>query len=125
MKKVEFSTGDKVVTIKDGELRSGEIRNFFPVNPPVFVVQYEDGTIAKVPYDNVAPAPKTETAAENAPVEKSEITITPDEFREIACRVIAENTKGRPLVGLAIVPLVGKIHKALFEEPAKNDNFFN
>lgn len=120
MQKVEFSTGDKIVTIKDGELRKGVIKNFFPVNPPVFVIEFEDGTVEKVLYNNVAPEPKTETPEENAPVEKSEITITPDEFREITCRVIAEETKDHKIVGLACASIMGKIHRALFVEPWEN-----
>lgn len=123
MKRIDFSTGDEVVTIKDGELRKGVIKNFFPVNPPVFVIEFEDGTVEKVPYTNVAPAPKTETQEseeKNEPVEKTEITITPDEFREISCRVIAENTKENKIVGLAFASLMGKIHRALFIEPWEN-----
>lgn len=120
MKKVEFSTGDKVVTIKDGELRKGVIKNFYPITPPVFVIEFEDGSVEKVLYSNVAPEPKTETPEENAPVEKPEITITPSEFREITCRVIAEEYKSRKLLGLAVASLMGKIHRALFIEPWEN-----
>lgn len=124
MKRIEFSTGDEVVTIKDGELRKGVIKNFFPVDPPIFVIKFEDGTVEKVRYDKVAPAPKTETQEpeeKNEPVEKTEITITPDEFKEIACRVIAAETKSHKLLGLALVPIMGKIHRALFIEPWEND----
>lgn len=125
MKKVEFSTGDKVVTIKDGELRKGVIKNFYPITPPVFVIEFEDGSVEKVLYSNVAPEPKTETPEENAPVEKPEITITPSEFREITCRVIAEETKKHKIVGLAFASLMGKIHRALFIESWENEKNLN
>lgn len=125
MQKVEFSIGDKVVTIKDGELRKGVVKNFFPVNPPIFLIEFEDGTVEKVLYNNVAPEPKTETPEENAPVEKSEITITPDEFREITCRVIAEETKKHKIVGLAFASIMGKIHRALFVESWENEKILN
>ena len=120
MKKVEFSTGDKIVTIKDGELRKGVVKNFYPVNPPVFLVEFEDGSVEKVLYSNVAPEPKTETPEETEPVEKSEITITPDKFKEITCRVIAEETMDRKFIGLMFAPIMAKIHSALFVEPWEN-----
>lgn len=127
MKSIEFNTGDKVVTIKDGELRKGVVKNFYPmVTPPIFAIEFEDGTVEKVPYNNVAPEPKTETPEEkNDPVEKSEITITPDEFREITCRVIAENTKEHKIVGLAFASIMGKIHRALFIEPWEEEKILN
>ena len=125
MKQIDFNIGDKVVTIKDGELRKGVIKNFFPVNPPVFVIEFEDGSVEKVLYSNVATGPKTETPEENAPVEKSEITITPGEFREITCRVIAEETKKHKIVGLAFASIMGKIHRALFVEPWENEKILN
>ena len=126
MQKVEFSTGDKIVTIKDGELRKGVIKNFYPVNPPVFLIEFEDGAVEKVLYSNVAPEPKTETPEEeNKPVEKSEITITPREFMRITTRVIAENTKDRKLVGLAFASIMSKIHIALFVDDWENENFLN
>lgn len=122
MKKIEFSIGDKVVSIKDGELRKGVIKNFYPVNPPVFAIEFEDGTVEKVPYSNVAPEPKTETPEEKTePVEKPEITITPDEFREISCRVVAEETKSHKIIGIAFTAILTKIHKALFVDAWEND----
>ena len=126
MKKVEFNTGDKIITIKDGELRKGVIKNFFPINPPVFLIEFEDGTVEKVLYSNVAPEPKTETPEEKIePVEKSEITITPDEFMSITTRVIAEETMDRIEVGLAFAPIMAKIHTALFVDEWENENFLN
>lgn len=122
MKTIEFCTGDKIVSIKDGELRRGVVKNFYPmVNPPVFLIEFEDGNVEKVPYSNVAKEPKAETVENTEPVEKSEITITPDEFREITCRVIANETKEHKIVGLAFASVMGKIHKALFVEPWENE----
>ena len=122
MKEVLFNIGDKIVTIKDGELRKGVIKKFYPmVNPPIFAIEFEDGTVEKVPYNNVAPDPEAKTQeAENAPVEKTEITITPDVFKEITCRVIVEETKDQKLLGLAFASLMTKIHRALFVEPWEN-----
>ena len=122
MTKTSFSIGDKVVIIKNGELRKGVIKNFYPVAPPIFAIEFEDGTVEKVPYTCVASEPTTETPEEETEsVEKTEITITPDKFKEIACRVIAEETKDRISLGLVIAGIVSKIHKALFVEPWEND----
>ena len=121
MKKISFNIGDKVVTIENGELRKGVIRNIYPMNPPICVIEFEDGTVKKELYSSVAPEPKAETQEEIAPIEKAEITITPDKFKEIACRVIAEETKDRISLGLVIAGIVSKIHKALFVEPWEND----
>lgn len=108
--------GDNVVVIEDGELRNGVIKTVFDmVTPPMYAVEFEDG-IEKVPFNRVAPAPKTEIPEEQKrePVFKSEITITPDEFMNIATRIIAEETKEHKLVGFATTILLAKIHKALF-----------
>lgn len=115
MKQIDI--GDKIVTIRDGELRKGVVKNSYPVNPPVLAIEFEDGTVEKVFSSDVAPEPKTETQKEKIEqIEKSEITITPDEFREIASNIIAEETKDNYLVGYAFASLIGKIYTALFIE---------
>jgi hypothetical protein len=122
MKEISFGIGDKIVSIKDGELRKGVIKNFYPmVTPPVFAVEFEDGSVEKVLYNNVAKEPETETQEENEPIQKSEITITPDEFQEIACRVIIETSRNNTRAASAFTRLIGRLHKALFVEPWEND----
>ena len=117
MRHNNFNIGDKVVTIIDGELCKGVIKNIYLVNPPVYAVELEDGNIRKVHCVNVALDTKAETPEEKRePVEKAEITITPNEFRDIACRVIADELKNRKTLGLACAAVVGKIHRALFIE---------
>lgn len=123
MNKLTCKIGDNVVVIEEGELRNGVVKNIYnEVNPPIYAVEFENG-IEKVPFNKVAPAPKTETPEEpkREPVEKQEITITPDEFREISCRVIAEETKGFHIVGLSCSMIIAKIHKALFLDESEND----
>ncbi len=123
MKHIDFSVGDKIVTVENGELRKGVIKKFFPMDPPIFVVEFEDGTVEKVLYSDMTKEPKAETpeTEKNEPVEKPEITITPEKFREIAVRVVAEATKDRIVVGLAVIQIMAKIHRALFVEPWEND----
>ena len=126
MLEIEFNIGDKIVTIKDGELRKGVIRNFSPSTPPVFIIEFEDGTVEKVLYNNIAPEPKVETQEEkNKSVEKTEITITPDEFKKITCRVIAEETKNFQTIGLVVAGVMGKVHKALFVDDWENEKILN
>lgn len=116
--KIDFEIGDRVVTIRDGKLRRGVVKNAYLINPPVLAIEFEDGNVEKVFCNDVVREPKAENPKEeNEPIEKAEITITPDEFREIVCRVIAEETKGYKIVGLAFMSIAGKIHRALFIEP--------
>lgn len=122
MKRINFNMGDKVVTVKDGELRKGVIKNVYPVNPPVVAVKFEDGTVEKVFQSDIALEPDIETPDEtNEPAEKPEITITPDKFRDISCRVIAEEIKSNLLLAVAFSSIMSKIHNALFVEPWEND----
>jgi hypothetical protein len=127
MKEISFNIGDRIVTVKNGELLKGVIKNIYPmVTPPIFAIKFEDGTVEKIPYNNVAPEPKTETAEnEIEPEEDLEITITSSEFKNIACRVIAEETKDYPIIGYLIAEKVAKIHKALFSESREPENFVN
>lgn len=122
MKEISFNVGDRVMVINDCQLRKGVIKNFYPVTPPVFAVEFEDGTVEKVSYNNVAPEPKAEIATEeNESVEKSEITITPKEFMELSCDIIAEETKDYKILGFMVAKIVSKIHTALFFGSAEND----
>jgi hypothetical protein len=125
VKQNEFEKGDKVVTIKDYTLRKGVVYAVYPLDPPIYAVKFEDGTVEKILHNNIALESDTETPEENEPIEKSEITITPDEFRAIACRVIAEETMRFPLISKIVMPIVVDIHRALFIEPREDENFFN
>ena len=117
IKSVEFNNGDKVVVIKDGKLQKAVFRNLYPIVPPVAVVEYEDGSVEKVPYDNIAKEPITETPdPQNEPIKKKEITITSNEFIEIAASVMADELRDDPFLGLLVTTVVSKIHKALFTE---------
>ena len=116
MKEILFDIGDKVVKIQDGKLRKCTIKNVYFTNPPIFAIEFEDGTVEKARRADIAPEPKVETPKETEPVIKSEITITPDEFKEITIRIIAEETKCCKALGVALASIMGKIHKALFVE---------
>lgn len=119
MKQLKFENGDKIVIIRDGELRKGVVKNFYELNPPILSIEFEDGSVEKVFASDVAAEPKIEPPEKKRePAEKSEITITPDEFREIATRAIAENTNEYKVSALAYAyaTLIGRIHRDLFFE---------
>ena len=121
MNRIKFNVGDKIVTVINGELCNGVIKELYPINPPVVVVRLEDGSLAKMSCNDIAPEPVTETQETDEPIEKSEITITPEKFRDIVARVIAEETKEHPLVALAFASIMGNIHRALFMDEWKNE----
>ena len=95
------------------------------------VIEFDDGEIEKVYPKDVALEPKTERqetepvkeeVKEKKPVEKSEITITPEEFREISTNLIAEESLiGGPLLLSLGTILVSKLHIALFADEVEND----
>lgn len=121
MERIKIAAEDRVITIKDGNIYRGTVKKIFELDPPVLMVEFDDGNIEKISLSDVALEPKPETPEKNEPVEKSEITITPGKFREIVCRVIAEENINRYRPRLAYVSLMGKIHKALFVDAWEND----
>lgn len=122
MHEMKFNVGDRIVTVIDGELRKGVIKELYQVNHPVVIVRLEDGRLAKVRYNDIAPEPQAEdNQGENKHIEKPGITITPDEFTEIAARVIVEETEDHPMMALAFSILVSKLLTALFTDESEND----
>ena len=123
---VDFNIGDKIVAIKDSTLRKGIIKYVYAVNPPVARIEFEDGEVEKVFLKGVAHEPKPETQDQKInPRIKSKITITPDEFRDIASRVIMDDPKTFWVDGLKFAVLMGKIYNVLFMESCENDNFLD
>lgn len=131
VKEIKMSIGDRVVMIENHELRRGTIKNIHAeLLRPILIVEFDDGEIEKVLADDVALEPKTEVKEDqevkeektSKPVEKSEITITPDEFREISTNLVAEESKqgGAMLMMLGTI-LMSKLHEALFVDEGEND----
>ena len=110
-----FNVGDRVMTIQNSEIRKGTVKIIFENFPDQLVVEFDDGEFKKTSIDKVALEPKSDTNdKQNAePVEKSEITITPDEFRDVGIKVITKATK-RPLVTIVLTAFLADLHKALF-----------
>lgn len=115
MKETSFNIGDKIVTIRDGELYRGTIKGIYPLNPPICAIAFEDGSIRKIFLRDIAPDPKADPQYEKTELgEKSEITITPDEFKKITCDIIAKYTDDKPFAALEFGLMMSKIHRALF-----------
>lgn len=128
-KKVKFEIGDRVTLILDNEMCKGNIERLHVDLPrPVAIVTLDDGRTTKayvtdiIPESNVAKEPeKVQEEKPTEPVEKSEITITPEEFRKKSTDLAHEMAKGKPLVEIAIIMFLGCLHKALFFDAVEND----
>ena len=122
MKKTNLKIDDKVMTIQDGECRYGKIHAIFDnLNTPVAMVDFvdENGEISleKVRLTDLViveePAVK-ETSTPCEQVEKSEITLTPDEFRKTAISVLVNLTMGKANESTDTLSVLVSLHKALF-----------
>lgn len=126
MRIIKFREGEKVAVIRDNILKVGVIRNMYAdLKDPIAVVEFEDNEIVKVPVEDIAPYDQVKEDNIEEPVEKTEITITPEEFHDITTNIIAEECCNMGILGynisLAISLIMSKIHKALFIDGADND----
>ena len=112
---IKLNIGDRVVMIEHNQIRKGIIKQTYDTFPDIVIVAFDD-SVEKVPVEKLALEPKSETQAEQKrePVEKSEITITPDEFRNTGVNLIVKLTAEKPTVGLAFTAFLAELHKALF-----------
>lgn len=110
---MKLKDGDRVTTIVDNEIVEGVIEC---VINNMIIVKLDNGHKVKCAIDTVAPVRRAEIKSEekNEPVEKSEITITPDEFRNIGIDLIMKIAKEKPIVGVAFTAFLANLHKALF-----------
>lgn len=121
----KFKPGFRVVVI-DGdthEIRKGVINATYE-EVEIAIVKFDDGNVEKVGFDYLSIEPETKVQEEKPtePVEKSEITITPGEFRKLCTRVIAEEVKNQKeiggLLGLTFTIFSSELHRALFFDDA-------
>lgn len=132
-KTVKFEIGDRVLTIIDSKMYKGTIKRLHLDLPrPVAIIDLDDGTTGKFYITDIIPEPKESKEVKEEPekvqeekptepVEKSEITITPEEFRNVSMNVVEELTKDQPMVGLAITLYLMKLHRALFFDAVENE----
>jgi hypothetical protein len=118
-KKTDFKAGDRVMTIQNSKPRYGTIGTIYGNNyETIAVVKFEtekpnEYELKKVKVSDLILIEETE-AKKSEPVEKSEITITQDEFRNVGINVITKLTVEKPIVGLAFTAFLAELHKALF-----------
>lgn len=126
----KFNIGDRVIVIDGNEIARGTIKNVhFELN--IFIVEFDDGSVNKVALDKIALESKAETTTEPEDKEtredasrmKSEITITPDEFKRVAIEVLSEVTAhGEGNIfenfafGMKVIPILTSISARLFLE---------
>lgn len=122
---IEFKPGLRVVVIDEDthEVRKGVINASYE-GVEVAIVKFDDGNVEKVGFDYLGIEPETKVQEEKPtePVEKSEITITPGEFRKLCTRVIAEEVKEHKEIGglleLTFTIFSAELHRALFFDDA-------
>ena len=117
----KFNPGVKVLVIgEDNEVRYGVIQNAYD-DVGIAIVKFTDDTVEKVHYNRMGIEPETVSQEINEPVEKTEITITEDYFKEVCVDVIAEKTVGNLSLAFSMVNIVVAISKKLFSTEGKND----
>ena len=122
----DFKTGTRVNVINwcSNEIKKGVINTVFE-DIEIAIVQFDDGNVEKVYFSSLSIDQATEAKAQEEPtepVEKSGITITPDEFRKIAVDVITkESEKGGPILTIVCILLVSKLHRAIFGDEGNDD----
>lgn len=128
IKRIKMSVGDRVVIVEDSELRKGTIEKIFSeIAPVILLVKFDNGEMRKMLPTDVALEPKENDQEKKVdehsePVEKTEITITPEEFSKIATKlVVKEFETGGPLLLSVGTILVAKLHQALFYDEGENE----
>lgn len=114
----------RVIVIENHEIRRGTVGTLFE-GLGLAIVNFDDGNVEKVRLSELGIEPVAEPTEKDQeptePVEKSEITITPKEFRITSVDLIVEMTKDIPLVGLALTAFASELHKKLFRNVVDND----
>ena len=124
----KFKPGLRVCVIDadTSELRKGVIKSIC-YELEIAIVKFDDDNVEKVRFDCLGIEPETKVQEEKPtePVEKSEITITPEEFKKIASKVVMRNVEKMPdgggLLGLSFTIFSAELHRALFFDAVDND----
>lgn len=134
---IKFKNGDQVIKIENNKIRKGVIRRmFFEVEPVIALVEFDEGTCEKVYITDLAlnpETPETEPVAEATeettekeeteptPTMRSEITITPEEFKNLTVEVAYNLAEGDFSLALAFGLFAAEIAKALFKVESENE----
>ena len=121
-----FEPGVRVFVIDENNKMKKGVINVVHESVNIAIVKFDDDTVSKVNITSLGICTDEPTQAEpKEPVEKTEIIITPKEFKEIALDLIKEETKdmgeGTAFLSLTFMIFVTKLHKALFFDTVEND----
>ena len=120
----KFKIDQKVYVVDNGELIPGTIHTVYE-SLGYALVRFDNDELQKVMLERIAVmTEEKETEKPSEPVFKSEITITPEEFMNIASSIVADEAKEteNPIIFMgACSILMSKIHKALFLEGSDDD----
>ena len=120
----KLNPGTRVGVLENGEIRKGNIKNaYYDCN--IAIVVFDDGNVEKVPFSKLGLLAEEKVPYNREPIEKSEITITPQEFRKITSEVIKNETEemgsAKGVLRVAFTIIIAKIHRALFYDEGNND----
>lgn len=119
---MKISEGDRVGVVSNGEIKNGVVMSVYS-DLDYAIVKFEDGVVSKVMLHNIGllPEEKVQDPEPKKPVEKSEITITPEEFQNIGVKIsIKLVEKYGPGFMLMCSAILAGLHTALFIE-GEND----
>lgn len=117
--KTNFKLGDRVMMIQNSEVRYGTIHSFC-YDPKIVLVDFktdkpDECERVKVRVSELVLVQETEAEPKKSePVEKSEITITADEFKKVGVELILKMSGDKAIVGLTFAAFLAELHKALF-----------
>lgn len=131
IKKITMKQGDRVAIIEHGEIKQGIIKDVKFLDRPVAIVDF-DGEIRKVLVEDLGKVVTDEETSKDREdylsdnlEEKSEITITQEEFQNISVKIVDETIDelglGEEVLAFIFAIFLAKLHKALFIYEAEND----
>ena len=115
----KFKPGIRVVIEEDNstEVKNGTVKSVFE-ELSTAIVEIDEGECEKIPFDKMSIPQRVEETPDDTPrqpVEKTEVTITPEEFKRITTEIVVkESLEGGPIISICGALLCAKIHKALF-----------
>lgn len=117
---MKINEGDKVGVLINGEIKKGVVMSVYN-DLDYAIVKFEDG-LKKIMLHNIGLLPEEKDQDPKEPVEKSEITITREDFRKLTVKLVAKNAKdcNSVMVGLAFSLFCADLDRALFVE-GEND----
>lgn len=131
IKKITMKQGDRVAIIEHGEIKQGIIKDIKFLDRPVAIVDF-DGEIRKVLVEDLGKVVTDEETSKDREdylsdnlEEKSEITITQEEFQNISVKIVDETIDelglGEEVLAFIFAIFLAKLHTALFVYEVEND----